>query len=155
MQELIDRYLAGPAALREAIQGLSTEQLRARPVPGKWSTMEVVVHIADFEPILADRIRRIAALKKPLLLAADENLFIEHLAYHERDLEAELKLIEATRATTAAILKKLPPEALSRPGIHSEKGLVTLQDVLTAAGNHIYHHLPFIAVKRQALGLAS
>ena len=43
--------------LREAVAGLSTEQVRARPVPGKWSTLEVVCHLADFEPIYADRMK--------------------------------------------------------------------------------------------------
>ena len=53
--ELADQYLAGANSLREAVKGMSREHLTARPVPGKWSTLEVVCHIADFEPVLADR----------------------------------------------------------------------------------------------------
>ena len=41
--------------LRNAVAGMTREQLVARPVPGRWSTLEVVCHVADFEPILADR----------------------------------------------------------------------------------------------------
>ena len=38
----------------------------------------VVCHIADFEPVLVERMKRIIALgDTPLLLAADENLFIK------------------------------------------------------------------------------
>jgi hypothetical protein len=33
---------------------MTREQLLARPVPGKWSTQEVVCHLADYEPIYAD-----------------------------------------------------------------------------------------------------
>ena len=35
---VIEAYLAGPADLRAAVEGLSREQLVSRPVPSKWST---------------------------------------------------------------------------------------------------------------------
>ena len=57
LPHLIDTYLAGPALLREAVAGLNRDQLLARPVPGKWSTLEVVCHLADFEPVYADRMK--------------------------------------------------------------------------------------------------
>src|SRR6202521_5148830 len=97
LSSLIDNYLEGPKLLRQAVSGMSAEQLRARPVPGKWSTLEVVCHLADFDPILADRMKRVIALESPTLLGADENLFAKALGYHGRDIEEELGLIEATR----------------------------------------------------------
>ena len=50
-QDLIDRYLSGPELLQRAVQGMSEEQLDAKPIAGKWSTRQVVCHLADFEPI--------------------------------------------------------------------------------------------------------
>ena len=50
---LIEQYLAGPGLLRRAVAGMTRDQLLARPVPGKWSTQEVVCHLADYEPIYA------------------------------------------------------------------------------------------------------
>ncbi len=41
--------------------GVSREQLDAHPVPGKWSICEVVCHIADYEPVYADRMKRVIA----------------------------------------------------------------------------------------------
>ena len=55
---LIDDYLAGPELLRQAVAAMSNEQLLAHPVPGKWSTLEVICHLADFEIVGADRIKR-------------------------------------------------------------------------------------------------
>src|SRR4051794_15440953 len=109
LAEMIDAYLAGPVQLRKAVAGMTPEQLRARPVAGKWSTLEVVCHLADFEPILADRMKRIIALDTPPLIGADENRFAAVLAYHHRDAEEELTLIERTRAQMARILRTLPP----------------------------------------------
>src|SRR5690348_14567988 len=77
---LIDNYLAGPRQLRQAVAGLSREQLLARPVPGKWSTLEVVCHLADFDPIIADRMKRVIAEDRPQLLGADEQRFAAALA---------------------------------------------------------------------------
>jgi uncharacterized damage-inducible protein DinB len=153
LSQLIDQYLAGPPTLRQAVTGLSREQLQARPIPGKWSTLEVVCHLADFEPILADRMKRVIAEDRPALIGADEARFAAALAYHQRDLEEELTLIEQTRRQLARILRTLPPEALGRVGIHNQAGPRTLEQLLTGAANHIPHHVKFILEKRRALGL--
>ncbi len=153
--ELADQYLAGAARLRAAVEGMTREQLLARPVAGKWSTLEVVCHLADFDPVLVDRMKRILALHKevPLLLAADENLFAAELKYQERDVEEELALVEATRRQMARIIRALTPEQLQLAGNHSKRGLMTLEKVIQMGANHIAHHLPFIAEKRKALGV--
>lgn len=151
--DLIASYLAGPGQLRAAVSGLTRDQLTARPVAGKWSVLEVVAHVADFEPVYADRIRRVIALDRPLLLAADENDYVKRLGYHDRDVEEELAMIEATRKSTARVLKSAPAEAWQRVGIHSYKGLQTLEQVVSAITNHIPHHLAFVADKRKALGV--
>jgi hypothetical protein len=153
LQEMIRQYLEGPTLVRAAVSGMTPEQLRARPVAGKWSTLECVVHIADFEPILADRVKRIAALDNPMLMGADENLFVSSLAYQDRDLEEELRIIEVTRAQLARILRTKGPEILTRVGQHSERGSRTLEQFLQGAINHIPHHVAFIHEKRKALGL--
>ena len=150
---LIEQYLAGPRELRSAVAGMTREQVLARPIAGKWSTLEVVAHIADFEPIFADRMKRIIAEDKPTLIGADENDFARALAYHERDLQEELTIIEATRSQLARILRKLPDSVLQRVGNHSGSGPRTLEQYMTGAIKHLPHHLKFILEKRQALGL--
>ncbi len=154
LQQMIESYAQGPGQLRQAIAGMSKEQIIARPVANRWSTLEVIVHIADFEPILADRMKRIISHDRPLLFTADENFFATHLFYADRDLDEELNLIEYTRKQMVRILNKLPNEAGIRTGVHSQKGLVSLESVLNSAINHIPHHIKFIMEKRKALGLS-
>jgi len=153
LQPLIDQYLDGVKQLRQAVAGMSRDQLLARPILGKWNTLEVVAHLADFDPILADRMKRVIAEDNPTLLGADENRFVKALAYSNRDLQEELNIIEITRSQLARILCTLPDSVLERTGIHNERGPLTLEKLLTAATNHITHHLKFIAEKRKALGL--
>ncbi len=153
LPQMIDAYLAGVGTLRRAIAGMTPEQLTAYPVPGKWSTLEVVCHLADFEPILADRMKRIIAEERPTLLGADQDRFAAALAYPKRDLEEEMAIIEQTRRQLARILRTLPESALQRVGVHNERGPRTLEQMLTTATNHIPHHVQFIEEKRRALGL--
>ena len=150
---LITDYLQGPQVLREAIRGMTREQLLARPVAGKWSTQEVVCHLADFDPIIADRMKRVIAEEKPSLLGANENAFAAKLFYEDRDVEQELAIIEQTRRQMGRILKKLPLEAFQRTGIHNERGELTLRKLLEIGIRHILHHVEFIKEKRKALGV--
>jgi hypothetical protein len=153
LASLIEHYLAGVDMLRQAVAGMTHKQLIARPVPGKWSTLECVCHIADFDPILADRMKRIIALDRPQLIGADENRFAAVLAYQERDIEEELTIIAATRSQMTKILRQQKDDVLHRVGVHTERGELTLERMLTITSNHIPHHVKFIKEKRQALGL--
>ncbi len=92
----IEQYLAGPDLLRRAIAGMKQEQLLARPTPGKWSTQEVVCHLADYDPIYADRMKRVIALDEPELLKGDPKLFAARLAYdHGSSLKVRAKPFSA------------------------------------------------------------
>ena len=149
---LIEQYLAGADLLRRVVAGMTKEQLLARPISGKWSTLEVVCHIADYEPIYADRMKRVIALKEPELLKGDPGLFAARLAYDHRDVEEELALIELTRRQIARILSALNPEHFQRRGAHSRDGALTLENLLQRITDHIPHHVRFIEEKRQAMG---
>ncbi len=147
-------YLKGAKDLRAAVLGMSHDQLLARPVTGKWSTLEVVAHLADFDPILVERMKRVLALDNPPFLAADENLFAKELHYQDRDIGEELAVIDATRTAMGRIIGKLTPEQLQRTGMHSLKGPVTLEKIIQMGINHINNHMPFIVDKKKALGIA-
>ena len=148
---LLEQYLAGPNLLRLAVAGMKKKQLLARPIPGKWSTQEVVCHLADYEPIYADRMKRVIALEEPELLKGDPQLFATRLAYDHRDLEEEQAIIEWTRKQIARILRALTPADFQRRGEHSRDGALTLEVLLQRITDHIPHHIRFIEEKRRAM----
>jgi hypothetical protein len=148
---LIEQYLAGPDLLRRAIAGMTMEQLLARRIPDKWSTQGVVCHLADYEPIYADRMKRVIALKEPELLQGDPGLFAARLAYNQRDVQEELALIEMVGKQMARILRSLKPEDFQRKGGHSRDGALTLEELLKRITGHIPHHVRFIEEKKRAL----
>lgn len=152
--KLIDDYAAGPALLRQAVKGMSREQLMARPIAGKWTTHECICHIADFEPVYVDRMTRVIAQEQPTYFGGDPDLYAAKLAYSARDMEEELNLIEACRKHLVRILRTLDEADFQRKGNHSEAGEQTLEKLLSNVTKHIPHHIEFIREKRKALGLS-
>ena len=148
---LIELYANGPQQLRAAVAGMTEEQLRARPVAGRWSTLEVVCHVADFEPVYADRMKRVVAENNPTLFGGDPDLFAARLAYDQRRLDEELDLIDAVRRHVVTILRTLDPADFARTGRHSEDGPLALSEFLRRIANHIPHHVKFIEEKKAAL----
>ena len=151
--DLISAYERGVEELRLAVAGMTVEQLRSRPIAGKWSTLEVVCHLADCEQFFADRLKRTMALERPLLLGVDGSRYPEPLRYQDHDLGEELDLVAVTRRQTARTLRLVAPDAWQRTAVHSETGLVTLRQLLLHAIKHLRHHLRFVAEKRAAMGL--
>jgi DinB superfamily len=148
---LIDEFAAGPQVLRDAVKGMTREQVLARPVPGKWSTLEVVAHLSDFEIVYADRIKRIIAEDRPTLPDGDENKFAAKLAYQNRELDEELQVVGGIRAQVVRILRTLNDDDFSRIGNHATAGPLSLLQFVERIVNHVKHHVKFIEEKRKAL----
>jgi hypothetical protein len=131
---------------------LAAEQVLRRPIPGRWSTLEVVCHIADMESVYAERVKRALVEDRPTLPNADENGYAAALAYPQRDLEEELAVIEYTRRQLGRILQGLAPDAMQRVGVHSTDGPMTVEQLVARITRHIPHHAEFIREKRRLMG---
>ncbi len=151
-RSFIDRYADGAPRLRQAILGLSREQLTAFPVPGTWSIAQIAVHIWDSDAAATHRMKRIASEDRPLIIAYDETAFARDLRYHDMDLARVCTLFEQNRLHTAEMLRLLPDAAFDRFGIHNQRGKVTLGEMVRLYVDHLAHHLSFIERKRAMVG---
>ncbi|MCC7084079.1 MAG: DinB family protein [Pirellulales bacterium] len=151
---LIDRYIDGAERLSQAIAGLSNDELHAFPIPGAWSIKQIVIHLLDSDLIHADRIKRVIAEEKPLLMGFNESKFASRLHYEAQDAALAAELFAKNRQLLHQVLSHLPTAAFERSGIHSERGRVTLADLIATAVDHLDHHLKFIQKKRALLGKA-
>lgn len=77
----LESYLAGSANLRAAVADMSREQLVARPIPGRWSVLEVVCHLADTDNNIAHRLRRVLSEDCPTFERVQPDLMLANLAY--------------------------------------------------------------------------
>jgi anti-anti-sigma factor len=151
LQELIAKYDHGPTQLCEAISGLTSIQLRIPAPPGTWSVLQIVCHIADFELVYADRMKRVVAEDCPTLFGGDPDVFAAKLAYAQRNLEEELDVIMSVRREVSRFLKTLAPGDFERTGKHSEDGPLSLMRLLERIAGHIPHHVGFIERKKKTL----
>ncbi len=152
-EKLIGAYVGSIYQLEKLVWDMNEDQLRCRPVSGKWSTLELVAHLADFEPLFADRMKRVISEDAKSLIPGDEEKFAFSLRYQDRWFARDLGLIREIRLQMAGILIRLAPEDWQKTGIHPVKGELSLEDLLEGINYHIPHHLPFLISKREAMGL--
>ena|SRR5436190_1689402 len=155
-RDLIEQYAVGAEKLSLAIRGLTSEDLLCPPNPqwdaGKWSIQQVVMHVADCEQVYADRMKWVISEDNPPLPGFDQEKWAENLHYEEQSAQNAVKLVELTRAQMATVLRKLPDNALSRAGQHSERGPVKVSDLIQYMVEHLEHHVKFIHAKRAKMG---
>jgi uncharacterized damage-inducible protein DinB len=147
----VANYEAGADLPARAIEGLTREQLLAHPIPGTWSIQQIVIHLLDSDVIASDRMKRIIAEDRPLIIAYNETRFTERLFYDELNAAEAAEMFRLNRRLTSEILRRLPAEAFDRVGIHNEIGLVTLADQVQKYHDHLHHHLRHLYRKREML----
>lgn len=139
-EALIDRYARGPALFKEAIAQVPKEAFQWRPAPGKWSAHEVIVHCADSESNAHGRIRYLVAEEKPVVLGYDQDRWARELDYHSLPWEPALATVEAVRANTTALLRRLSDAQWARMGTHTESGSYGALDWLKSYAEHLEIH---------------
>jgi hypothetical protein len=137
---LIQQYADGPRRLRSALGTVPAEALQWRPKPGEWSAHEVVVHCADSETQAASRIRVVLSEKEPVIQGYDQARWARDFDYHAHLLDVALATVDAVRANTAALLRRLPEVAWSKVGRHTESGRYSAEDWLRIYGDHLENH---------------
>ncbi len=151
-EKLVEQYAAGAERLSQAIAGLSRDELLAYPVPGTWSIQQIVLHLMDSDLISSDRMKRVIAEENPMLIGFDETAFTRGLFYESLDAALAADVFAKNRRLTAEILRRVPEEAFDRFGTHSERGRVTLIQLVQGMIDHLEHHLQFLRDKRRLLG---
>jgi uncharacterized damage-inducible protein DinB len=147
--DAVERFAAGGDRLRNAIKGLTREEALARPGPGTWSIQELVIHLADSDAIVIDRMKRILTEDNPALLCADETAYVERLHSDAQSLEDAVDLFDLGRRQIARVLRQLNDSQFDRVGTHSQTGIVSLAKLVRGYADHLDHHLEFLVAKRR------
>ena len=145
----VEAYVAGPAALRASLDGITEAELDARPSDGGWTAREVVHHTADSEMTSAVRLRRLIAEENPTIVGYDGDIFAERLHYADRPIEPALEAIAGARSTTAQILDRLTEAEWARTGTHTESGPYGVERWLEVYALHCDEHADQIRRARE------
>jgi hypothetical protein len=149
-KKLIAQYQAGYGEVIKALEGATEAELDRRPAPEKWSSREIVHHLADSEMTSAIRLRRLIAEDQPVIQGYDEAEYARRLHY-DRPIEASLQAFGAARACTVPFLERLTPAEWERVGTHSESGAYSVDNWLQIYAVHAHNHADQIRRARAAV----
>ena len=147
----IDAIAATPAQLRQAVSGLSDEQLDTPYRPGGWTVRQTVHHVAD-SPINAfTRFRLGLTEDNPTIKPYDEKAWSE-LADMRLPIDVSLRLLEALHERWAHLLRSVPASSFQRTIFHPENGPMTLDALLSLYAWHGRHHAVHVTALRKREG---
>jgi hypothetical protein len=141
-QRLLWNLRSLPNELEDLVGDLDEATLRWRPIPDKWSVIELLCHLRDMEHMAyQDRYRRMLAEDNPFLPNVAQDRVAAQGNYLEQDARAVLEEFKRLRAETVQILEAAPPENWSRGGVHEVIGSVTIEQLVNQQINHDLNHL--------------
>src|SRR5580698_2408979 len=136
ISELLERYRRGAEVLAVALTGVFGEEEDFVIAPGKWSIRQLMAHLADADLVAAHRFRQVIAEDNPTIVAFDQNKWAANLDYSRRKLKQSLETFRRLRAENYELLKALPESTYERAGNHTERGVVTLRQMLDGHAGH-------------------
>lgn len=148
--QLVAQYKDGYNQVVEALKGISAEELDYRWSPAKWSSREIVHHLADSEMTSAIRLRKLLAEEHAQIQGYDQEEFARRLHYRERPIEPSLDAFKAARESTAQLLDLMAEADWQRAGHHSESGAYSAETWLRLYAVHAHNHADQIRRNRKS-----
>lgn len=152
-QDAIKVQRTTAAKLEKLIRGLTAQQLRKQPEPGKWSIAEIFAHLADAEIVASWRMRSVIGANGITIQPFDQDVWTSTFQYAKRDPKQSLALFRVLRENNLAMLKSLPREAWDNYGMHLERGKETVSHMARMFAGHDTNHV--LQVERIATQLKS
>ena len=148
--DLLERFRRGAELLSVATTGAANPELDYVPAPGKWSARQIACHLTDAEAVGAMRMRQVIAEPNATMVCYDEKAWTEKLNYGQRKIGQIVESFRRLRADNHELLAALPAEAFERWGTHSERGKLTLLELVRIYAEHAEQHCRQILEARQA-----
>ena len=146
--DLLERFRRGAELLAVAITGAAGSEVDFAPQPGQWSIRQIVAHLADAEIVATMRLRQILAEDDPKLQAWDQNAWATKLDYARRKPSQSLETFRRIRGENYELIKDLPESAFDRAGIHSDRGRMTLRQLVQLIAEHAENHAAQLRARR-------
>src|SRR6202047_2753835 len=127
--------------LERLIKGMPASKLRKRPAPEKWSAGEILAHLADSEIVIGWRLRQILGAPGTPIQAYDQDSWAAAGHYHKRNARKSLEQFRVAREANLALLKSLTPEQWKHHGMHSERGVETIEHITCMMAGHDLNHM--------------
>jgi uncharacterized damage-inducible protein DinB len=150
---MLDDIAAAPARMREAVAGLTAEQLDTPYREGGWTLRQVVHHVPDSHLNAYCRLKLALTEEQPTIRPYDESLWAKLEDVKRTPVEVSLTLLESLHARWMDLFRAMKPEDFRRTFKHPEHdGTQTLDWLVAMYAWHGRHHVGHITATRQRMG---
>jgi uncharacterized damage-inducible protein DinB len=141
-----------PQRLRDAVAGLSDEQLDTRYREGGWTLRQTVHHVADSHINSLCRFKlALTEDQPPTIKPYAEDRWAE-LPDSKLPVDVSLAIVDGVHMRWTAMLNAMTDQDFEREFVHPETGNWTLERVLGLYAWHSLHHTAHITSTRERNG---
>jgi len=141
-----------PARVRNAVAGLTNEQLDTAYRPGGWTIRQVVHHIPESHLNAYIRMKLATTEELPTIKPYFEDRWAQLEDARKAPIAMSLDLLDALHQRWIWFLQTLTEPDYERAFNHPELGLVTLDKNIALYDWHGRHHLAHITSLRERMG---
>jgi uncharacterized damage-inducible protein DinB len=138
---LLSALEAAPDILNYLLRDLDNAEADFRSDPERFSIREVVAHLAEWDAIFLQRMKRTRDENHPTLVQYDEGqLALDH-DYAHTSVSEQMRLHGQRRSLLTEFLRSLSAEEWQRSCLHPRAGRLTLEALATLVALHDAYHV--------------
>ncbi len=138
---IVERLITQHLSLQTIIAGLGNEHISNRVVSDKWSIRENIAHLARYQVLFLERLKKILNTDNPVFEAYQAEKDPEFEKWLKKDHVQLLAEINTDREIIIDQLTNLTAKELERTGVHSKFGSLTVLDWTEFFLLHEAHHM--------------
>jgi uncharacterized damage-inducible protein DinB len=151
-KKLIDNIEQAPGKLREAIRGLSSQQLDTPYREGGWTVRQVVHHVPDSHMNAYIRFKLALTEDEPTIKPYMEDRWAKLPDTGNTPPEVSLTLLDSLHDRWVRLLRSIETNEWKRTLKHPELGTMPLDKTLALYSWHGRHHVAHITELRKRMG---
>ena len=145
----LDAIERTPSNMREALSGLSPEQLDTPYRPGGWTVRQLAHHVPDSHMNAYLRTKWALTEDQPAIKGYEEKLWAELPDTRLTPIETSLTLLEAVHRRWNHLLRAMSDSDYARTFRHPEHGVRTVDWMVALYAWHGPHHVAHVTSLRQ------
>jgi hypothetical protein len=130
-----------PDDLASALAKLNPIEMKTPSEPGGWTPHQIVHHLADAHMNGIVRFKLTLTEDKPILKTTDQDAWAMLPDSMDISIDSSLEILRGVHTRWAYLLEYLPEDAWVRQGVHLDRGLVSVDDLLRIYALHGAAHI--------------
>jgi len=140
-ENLLDLQQQAVDDLRQLLTGVTDQELKQEPAPGKWSVCQIVAHLAEDELTSSWRYRQMIERPGLRLAGFDQELWARLGSYQSWNTNDAFEMYRLLREANVRMLAGLAADQWHASGVHEERGEMTVESLARHMTGHDRNHL--------------